>query len=91
MCRQPAERAQDLYLRTAHKLATNSSGASHRLAPVLDPDQLYRFGLDIFCKQTWRPAIKFVLNVLQRPKELSNQDLDNVLANYVVVTKLYQN
>ena len=58
------------HLRTAHKLAANSSGASNRLAPVLDPEQLDRFGSDIFCNQTLRPAIKFVLNVLHKPDDI---------------------
>ena len=57
------------HLRTAHELAADSSGASHRLAPVLDPDQLDCFGSDSFCNQTLRPAIRFILNVIHRPDD----------------------
>ena len=57
----------ETYIRTAHKLAADSTGASHRLVPVLDPNHVS--GQIFFCKQTLRPAIMLVLNVLHRPDD----------------------
>ena len=57
----------ETYIRTAHKLAADSTGASHRLVPVLDPNHVS--GQIFFCKQTLWPAIMLVLNVLHRPDD----------------------
>ena len=51
------------HVRTAHKLAANKSPVN----PATRSKS--RFGSDIFCNQTLRPAIMFVLNVLHRPDD----------------------
>ena len=64
----PLSCASARHVRTAHKLAADSTGASHRLAPVLDPNHVS--GRIFFVlNQTLRPAIMFVLNVLHRPDD----------------------